>query len=417
MDLIQTALEMYDSGKVNEAVNYLLEHISSETEEDQFAIGELLHSWGYLDEALNIFKELLQDYPDDFEIKFMLADIYIDLEQDEKALDLVESIEPNDPNYIRALVVLADIYQSQGLYEVSEQKLLQAKQLSTDDEAIDLGLAELYFHVGDYAKAIPYYEKLADFANQFPFVNITERLAECYSSIGKWEEALNVYQQLELNNPDDLFKYGYTAYQLERYDISIKVWKDLIKLDRDYTSVYPYLAKAYEYEGMLEEANHILKNGLKNDEYNIDLYITLARNELKLNRIEEAKSYLKEAIALDPGHEEAIEELLNIYFTYEEYNDAKKLVEELMKFQPYPDILEWRAAQIYNELDLFEQSQSMYEKASLVFKSNPDFQKEYGFFLVEEGNLNEAIQYLRAYINEFPDDLEVMDYLERLEND
>ena len=62
-------------------------------------------------------------------------------------------------------------------------------------------------------------------------------------------------------------------------------------LDENYTSVYPYLAQAYEEEGLVKEANEILKKGLQKDEYNIELYLTIAKNELKLNELDEAKNY------------------------------------------------------------------------------------------------------------------------------
>jgi len=414
MGPIPEALELFENGKVTEAVELLMTEVSQVSEQEQFAIGELLHSWGFLNEAASVFNDLLTANEDDHEVKFMLADIYIDLEEDEKALQLIEDIDPEDPDYVRALVVLADIYEQQGLYEVSEQKLLQAQRIAPKNEAIDLALAELYFHVGDFSNAIYYYEKVKHLADQFPFVNIQERLAESYSSIGKWEEALEQYKQLDLEHPDELFKYGYTAFQLKRFDIAIKVWEDLIKYDKDYTSVYPYLAQAYEEEGLIKEANNVLKNGLQFDEYNIELYMTLAKNEIKLKRIDEAKSYLKEAIALDPGYEDAIEQLITLYFSHDEFEEAKDLIEELMKFKPYPNLLDWRLAQVYEELELFDKANTFYEKAALVFNNDPSFQKEYGFFLVEEGKYKEAKQLLQSYLKSHPEDEDVYDYLNRL---
>ncbi|WP_175614741.1 tetratricopeptide repeat protein [Piscibacillus halophilus] len=415
MDPITEALELYDAGNVNEAVNHLMENANEISEQDQFSVAELLQQWGFLDEARRLFEELHRTYPDDHQIKFQLADIYIDLEMDTEALDLIESIEPDDPDYINALMILADIYQSQGLNEVAEQKLLQAKELQPDNYLIDFGIAELAFHNGEFHKALDHYEKIQSHEGEFPLVSIHERLAECYASVGKWENALTFYQELELKEPDQLFKYGYTAFQLERYDISIKAWNDLIDLDPDYTSVYPYLAKAYEEEGVMDAANDILKKGLKKDEYNIDLYITIARNELKQNNIEEAKSYLKEAISLDPGHEKAIEELFNIYESRDEWNDAKKLVEELMKFEPYPEILDWRAGQVYNELEEFDKARKSFEKAYLTYHNDTDFLKEYGYFLIEEGQMEKAISMLKEYLNQNPEDADTKDFVHRLQ--
>ncbi|MFD2640352.1 tetratricopeptide repeat protein [Piscibacillus salipiscarius] len=415
MDPIKDALDLYDAGNVNEAVNHLMENAREISEQDQFSVAELLQQWGFLDEARRLFEELYRTYPNDHQIKFQLADIYIDLEMDSEALELIESIEPDDPEYINALMILADIYQSQGLNEVAVQKLLQAKELQPDNYLIDFGIAELAFHHGEFQKALDHYEKLEAHEGEFPFVTIHERLAECYASLGKWENALTYYQELELKEPDQLFKYGYTAFQLERYDIAIKAWNDLLDLDPDYTSVYPYLAKAYEEEGVMESALDILKQGLKKDEYNIELFINIARIELKQDQLEAAKSHLKEAIALDPGHEKAIIELFSIYESRDDWDDAKKLVEELMKFDAYPEILDWLAGQVYNELEEFEKAKNSFEKAYLTYHNDADFLKEYGYFLIEEGQMNKAIQLLKDYLIQNPEDQDTKEFLHRLQ--
>ncbi|RPF55773.1 tetratricopeptide repeat protein [Aquisalibacillus elongatus] len=417
MDPIAEALDLYEAGNVNEAVNHIMEHANEISEQDQFSVAELLQQWGFLDEARRLFEELHRTYPGDHQIKFQLADIYIDLEMDEVALELVESIEPDDPEYINALMILADIYQSQGLNEVAEQKLMQAKELQPDNYLIDFGIAELAFHNGEFQKAVEHYEKIESHSGEFPFVNIHERLAESYSSIGKWEEALSYYEELELKEPDPLFKYGYTAYQLKRYDIAIKVWNDLLDLDPDYTSVYPYLAKAYEEEGIMDAASDVLKKGLKKDEHNIELYITIAKNELKQDHIEEAKRYLKEAIALDPGHEKAIVELYNIYETHGDWEDARKLIEELKKFEPYPEILDWKAGQVYNELEEYDLAKEAYTKAHTTFHQEADFLREYGYFLVEEGQIEQAISLLEKYLAQNPEDRETAEFINRMKGE
>ena len=86
-----------------------------------------------------------------------------------------------------------------------------------------------------------------------------------------------------------------------------------------------------------------------------------------------------------------------------------------MKFKPYPEILEWHAATIYNELEMYEEARKMYEQAALLFEDNPQFQKEYGFFLIEEGKVNKAIELLQKYVKSFPEDMEVVQYLERFD--
>src|SRR5690625_7331397 len=72
----------------------------------------------FLKKTSAILTELLRMYPDENYIKVMLADIYIELEEDEKAIDLLNDVNKADPAYIQTLIQLADLYQAQGLFEV-----------------------------------------------------------------------------------------------------------------------------------------------------------------------------------------------------------------------------------------------------------------------------------------------------------
>ena len=63
--------------------------------------------------------------------------------------------------------------------------------------------------------------------------------------------------------------------------IAIKQFEDLKELDPDYSSLYPYLAKAYEVEGKIDEAVDALKDGLAIDQYNEQLYIHAGKLSFK----------------------------------------------------------------------------------------------------------------------------------------
>ena len=50
---------------------------------------------------------------------------------EEEAILILEKIHEDDPSFPESLLLLADLYQMEGLYEVSEQKLLKAKATFT----------------------------------------------------------------------------------------------------------------------------------------------------------------------------------------------------------------------------------------------------------------------------------------------
>src|SRR5699024_2182608 len=189
------------------------------TDDEKVMMAELYIQWGVVEEASVSLDNLLSKLHDENELKIMFANIYIENNKEEKEIQLLNEITEIDDIYIQAIFQLADLYQAQGLYEVAEQKLLTAKQIVSKEEVIDFALGELYFSIGEYAKAINFYnhvkiELIAD-------ISLDERLAEANASIGNYEKALGYYEKIDIENPDVLFKYGFTASQAGRNDIAI----------------------------------------------------------------------------------------------------------------------------------------------------------------------------------------------------
>ncbi|NIK12300.1 tetratricopeptide repeat protein [Alkalibacillus almallahensis] len=417
METISEALELKNEGKISEAVQLLKNYIAEADDAERLDIAQLLQEWGLLNDAKEVYEDMLVLYPDDHYVKLLLAEIYTDLGEDDRVIDLLEDIDEEAEAYIPALVQLADLYQSQGLYEVAEKKLNEAKAVDPEEPIIDLALGELAFSNGEYQKSIPYYEKVEKYDGEISVVNIKERLAESLSSVGNWEQALHYYEQIELETPDQLFKYGYTAYQLDRYDICTRVWNQLIDLDPEYTSVYPMLAQALYEEGAVQEAFDTTVQGIQKDEHNNELYLLAAQFALKLQKTDDAVQYLQESLAIDPAYEDGAEMLLHIYFENDEYMKAKELVDELMSYEGYPVVLNWRSAQIYNELEEFDQAKNMYKQAAISYADDPDFLKEYGLFLMEEGETELALKQLTKYLTIIPDDEEIREFVERIQDE
>src|SRR5690625_3106008 len=147
-------------------------------------------------------------------------------------------ISEDDPAYLQALLQKADLYESQGLFEVAEQKLLEAKELAPDEIIIDFALGELLFSIGEFKRALTFYERVNKKESMIANVNINERLAECLANIGEYETALMYFGKLDDKNPDTLFKHGLIAYYAERNAVAIQIWQQLIDLDPYYHTVY-----------------------------------------------------------------------------------------------------------------------------------------------------------------------------------
>ncbi|GGJ85583.1 TPR repeat-containing protein YpiA [Lentibacillus kapialis] len=413
---IMEAVHLMEAKETNKAIALLEDYLPKADDEDKFTIAELYVQWGFLTEAIDILEELSNRFPKESEIKIMLADVYIEQDNDGEAINLLNEIEEDDPAYVQTLMQLADLYQAQGLFEVAEQKLLTAKNFEPNEAIIDFALGELLFSNGDYRQAITYYEKILPIEKEIANVSINDRLAEAYAASGEYEIALETYQSIDSEDPDTLFKYGFTALHAGRRDIAIQAWKHVIEQDMYYHTAYYQLAKAYEAEEMINEAYETAKQGIQIDEFNKELFFFAGSMAHQLNQEEESEKWVREAVTLDPDYKEAVLFLIELFKQREKEDNIIDLINDIKKMGANDPLYEWELARAYNELESYNNALKHYQEAYNSLKQDSDFLKEYGYFLTEEGRIDNAIQIFKAYLDLQPMDPEIEAFVQRLKH-
>lgn len=416
VNVLEIAMDYIDQEQIEKAIELLDESIAGAAPDTAFGIAEIYRQLGFYEKAVPVLEELVTMFPEEIELLTALADIYIELGEDEKALELIGEPEtdPEDPQYLEMMLQQADLYQSQGLFEVAEQKLLLAKQHYPNEMLLDFALAELLFSIGDYSRAAHFYENVLAKEQSVAGIVITDRLAECMALLGNQERALELYQQEELEDPEHLFRYGFTAYQSDRMDIAIQAWEKLINTDPEYLTVYSLLAKAYENDNMIKEAYETSKKGLEKDTFNKDLYFEAGAFAYQLGLFDEGETMLREAIALDPDYKDAILYLARVLQENEQFEDVIDLIESISELGAEDALYNWILAKAFAETEDYKQALKQYRQAYISLQDDRDFLKEFGYFLVEEGFAEEAVNVLQTYLLLEPLDAETASFVERL---
>lgn len=413
----QKAIKKVESGQSEEGIQEIKNNLKYANHEEKYNIALLFYDWGFHEDAIRIVEELLTYYPDEGQLIVLFAELMIDMNEDERAIGILSEIGEDDPFFIQAQILSADLYQSQALDEVAEQKLLQAKRISPNEPLIDFGLGEFYFNKGDYKKSILYYQTVIQQQDMVGEVNLHLRLAEALSLTGSFEESLDHYGEglKEKDDIDALFGFGFTAYQLEQYKTAISKWEKLKEIDPQYTSLYPYLAKAYEQEGALEEGLEVIKEGLRFDEYNSELFYLGGELTIKLGNNKEAEEMFRQALAIDPEHSQAAEKLVRVYFKENRYEDAVELLTEIQRFSGENPKAHWDLGYSKKELELYEEALEHYRSAFDTYQDNPQFLEEFGFFLLEEGQRNDALSMFQKLLQLEPARTDIEDVIYQLE--
>ncbi|WP_264987846.1 tetratricopeptide repeat protein [Lysinibacillus piscis] len=388
------ALEQGDLALIDQLLETFL---TKELPEDIYALAELFMQYGYMKEANHVLEHLQFLFPEEAQLKIDRANVLMELGDEDEALELLLAIDETSAEYPQALLVLADYYQMQGLFEVAEKRINEALSLLPDEPLLQFAKAELLFETGRFLEAARLYEELHAQQNEFAGIRLVERLAEVYRAGAAYETALDYYvEALEDEvKPDMLFGAAYAAFQSQKYEMAIKQLEELKELDPDYFSAYLLLAESYAMMEDNQKAYTAIMEGLKRDEYDKTLFLFAGKMALKNSLPTEAEQHLREAIAIDPEYMEAVFVLTSVLTQQERYEDVVELFETLQQ-----NDFEWSAlypfvAEAYENLEMYDRAYGFYRLAYTDFKDDVAFLEKYVYFLLEEGRRTEAKEVLQ----------------------
>ena len=110
---IETFIELYEKGQITEEVVEQMQHFAFHANDDEiFLVAQIFAALGRVSAAIELVEPLISKYPHETNLRTFLADLYLDLAEDEKALDLLSGSD--DESDVSVLLLEADMYIAQG---------------------------------------------------------------------------------------------------------------------------------------------------------------------------------------------------------------------------------------------------------------------------------------------------------------
>ncbi|MFY7751502.1 MAG: tetratricopeptide repeat protein [Exiguobacterium acetylicum] len=415
--LLNGIIEELEHGHTSEALAALEKLEKTGTDEDRLAVADLYIELGLSDRAVDLLAPLYVEYAGNAGVALLLAECYIDLDREEEAISVLEQVDTMDMEYgPRSLVLLADLYQSQGLDEVALAKLKEARNLAPDEPLLAYGLAELYMTLGAFDQAVPLFAEIAERPELRAELPLDALYAESLAMTGQFEDAIPLYERAVAERSDlhTLFGLAMTAHRVGQHQKAVETFQQLIAQDPDYTSAYVPYAESQAELGLTKEALNVIKQGMERDDYNDELRTMEALFLLKLGDRAGSVQALREALALNPESIVAAERLLSLLAEDEDHEAMIETISAIEEHVTAP-ILTWYRARALYALEEYTQAMENYAIVEGAFTEDALFLKEYGFALVEEGRREEGQRLLRRAAELTPEDNELVDYVERMD--
>ena len=402
MNMVEQSLQFVNEGKYEEALQLLKSKLPKADMQTKFEGGLLLLEWGHVDEAQKIFESLHKKNKHQNMIISVLMQIYFMQDQEDDAFKLLETAKQNAEGYEDILLTMADYYFGMGLYEVAEQKLLEAYDIKQDSIAVLFALTEYYEQIDDMGMRIHFLKKLKEVDEDFSDEVYALQLAMAYMDLGKYEEALVRFEQVPLEKMEkevERFYYGLCLFFHERYEAAIPLLKEAMKSNETLKKGTSYLAHAYIQLHQFHEARQVLETHIEKFPEDEGILQMLANLYIDEKNHHKAKTVVEKLLILNDENFEAFIQYVWILENEGDYEGIVQFVEEKLKAGIEISELYWILARAYVEIESYEQALKPYEMAYNGLHDEIDFLLDYGQFLVEEGQKEKAIQIYKQALN------------------
>lgn len=410
-------LDALERGQLDTAQQFFDQSLRQDSDEFVYSLAEELYALGFLDESRRAYQQLLAKYPEEDELRTALADIAIEDGDIDDAQNYLAQIQPDSDSYLRALLVKADIYQSEGLNEAAEHSLLQAEKLAPDEDIIQFALAEFYFANQAYQKAISRYRALLlKGKREMSRVDLVARIGVAYAQIGQYDHAIGYLEQIkpELMTLDTRFQLAILYQETHRENEAIRLFNDILDVDPKYTSVYPLLGQAYTQVHQLEDAYRTYQAGLAQDETNVLLYRLAGQAAEKLGDTAAAEAYYLKGLAVDESDVATLIALTDLLFAQQRYDDVIARLTAAMQEDVVDPQFYWSLARADQAIGETEKAAENWETAAPLFQDNSAFLRDLVDWYHEQGQPEAEIKALKQYLFLAPDDMDMQMRLEDL---
>ncbi len=221
------------------------------------------------DIVINRIKKELSVFPEDVELKLLLAKVYMSKRDVNLAESLLVEVIDAESSLEEAYLLLSQVYQMKNDAGMSKNILIRAEKNLEKSIKVPLKLASIYEAENDYKKAINTYRSLYnDYPDNLIVINNLASLLSDYSSgEGDMKLAVALVEKLKGSGQPVFFDtIGWVYSRAGNYKDAIQYLTQAVKKSPKINIFNYHLGMTYKMQGDKEQARFYLEKSLNNGE-------------------------------------------------------------------------------------------------------------------------------------------------------
>ncbi len=249
-----------DRGELDEAKKYFRRAISLNRRHSsaRYFLGKLLAIEGDVEGAIKETEKACNLAPGNASVRAQLGELYLANNRPEDSVEQWEKVLEFDGSNLQALHNLGAIRTDMGQYDKALEYLTRAKRLGSQNPGLFYNMGLCYSATNQPGEAIQAFQDSCDLETD-PTVLARNRisLGEAYAVSGNFDKAIECWNTVLKDNPDDLFanyNMGLALLQRGEMEKARGFWRKAIEIEPSYISAHKNLAASYVMEGRFPEA-------------------------------------------------------------------------------------------------------------------------------------------------------------------
>jgi tetratricopeptide (TPR) repeat protein len=355
---------------------------------------------GQTEEARLAINELIKIRPNDVTGLYLLSEVELELgnlNSAERAARILIETQPDD---LRGAIALSEVFtrrrHHQEVIDVLESTWLAARRQSLQPNQVANLLGRVgyaYEQLQDIESSIRIYKQAVELMpNSLVFGS---RLVQAYLEGGRFVDAQQVLDVMQLNHPSSLTVVGLQARVFGSkgdIDEGVNVLKLAVDKNTDKPTAYLTLAGFYVDHDRFKEAIDLLESVQERFPNELSILFQLGAALEQSQRFSDAERAFKRVLILDPKHAVTLNYLGYMLADRSvRLEESVGLLERAIEIDPhngaYLDSLGWA----YFKLDRLDLAETLLKEASLQMAWNSVVQDHFGDLLFKIGHYEDAI--------------------------
>jgi len=323
-----------------------------------------------------------------------LATLYGRMDKVDMAIETYNKILLSYPTSIVAREKLIALYYKTGQEKLAEDNMEEMKRIFSPGDLKRKRLGLIYLRYGKLNKSI---EELKSIVSAWP----DDQEARYYLGAALEEngDLAEAYENFDLLNADSGYfinarmHMAYILEKQERPDEAISLVKETINHKRDNPRLYLMLTSLYEIKEEYLSAVDILKEGIRYNARNTDLFYRLGVVLDKLKRNEECLEQMEMVIKIDPQHADALNYIGYTYAVEGIHLDrALELIERAIKYRPDSGYIIDSLGWVYFRKGQYDKALGELKRAIELSPEDPTIHEHLGDVYFKKKDYGKALQ-------------------------